>query len=90
MAMLTVRILLDEVHRALRVRAAQRGRSTEAGARAILDEMVLPGGLGGLGSLLTAVGRRAGLSEEEFEAFGQRDRAPGRPPGLERHWKIPM
>ena len=36
MAMLTVRNLPDEVHRALRVRAALRGRSTEAEVRAIL------------------------------------------------------
>ncbi|MYF07277.1 MAG: plasmid stabilization protein, partial [Rhodospirillaceae bacterium] len=42
MAMLTVRNLPDEVHRALRVRAALRGRSTEAEVRAILAETVLP------------------------------------------------
>ena len=44
MAMLTVRNLSDEVHRALRVRAALRGRSTEAEVRAILEETVLPEG----------------------------------------------
>ena len=76
MAMLTVRNLPDEVHRALRVRAARHGRSIEAEARAILVDMVFPEGRVGLGSLLTAVGRRAGLSEEEFAAFGQRDTAP--------------
>ncbi len=84
MARLTVRNLPDEVHRALRVRAARHGRSIEAEARAILVDMVFQEGRVGLGSLLTAVGRRAGLSEEEFEAFGQRDRAPGRPLGVER------
>lgn len=36
MAMLTVRNLPDKVHRALRVRAARHGRSTEAEVRAIL------------------------------------------------------
>ena len=36
MAMLTVRNLPDDVHRALRVRAAQHGQSTEAEVRAIL------------------------------------------------------
>ena len=83
MAMLTVRNLPDEVHRALRVRAAHRGRSTEAEVRAILEETVLPEGRVGLGSLLTAVGRRAGLTDEEYASFAQRDTAPGRPVDLE-------
>ena len=79
MAMLTVRNLPDEVHRALRVRAALRGRSTEAEVRSILTETVLPEGRMGLGSLLTAVGQRAKLTEEEFAAFARRDKAPGQP-----------
>lgn len=41
MAMLTVRNLPDEVHRALRVRAAQNGRSMEAEVRQILQFAVL-------------------------------------------------
>ena len=81
--MLTVRNLSDEVHRALRVRAALRGRSTEAEVRAILEETVLPEGRVGLGSLLTAVGQRAGLTEEESAGFALRDSAPGRPVELE-------
>ena len=44
MAMLAVRNLPDKVHRTLRVRAALRGRSTEAEVRAILEETVLPKG----------------------------------------------
>ena len=83
MAMLTVRNLPDEVHRALRVRAALRGRSTEAEVRAILEETVLPEGRVGLGSLLRTVGQRAGLTEEESAGFAQRDTAPGRPVDLE-------
>ncbi|MCE2482950.1 MAG: Arc family DNA-binding protein [Alphaproteobacteria bacterium] len=83
MAMLTVRNLPDEVHRALRVRAALRGRSTEAEVRAILEETVLPEGRVGLGSLLTAVGRRAGLTKEDSAGFSPRDTAPGRPVDLE-------
>ena len=81
--MLTVRNLSDEVHRALRVRAALRGRSTEAEVRAILEETVLSEGRVGLGSLLTAVGQRAGLTEEESAGFALRDSAPGRPVELE-------
>jgi plasmid stability protein len=52
MAMLTVRNLPDEVHRALRVRAAQHGRSMEAEAREILESAVSPAGRVKLGSLL--------------------------------------
>jgi plasmid stability protein len=42
MPVLTVRNVSDEVHRALRLRAAQNGRSTEAEVRDILQEAVLP------------------------------------------------
>lgn len=38
MAMLTVRNLPDDVHRALRVQAALHGRSTEAEVREILGD----------------------------------------------------
>lgn len=82
MAKLTICDLPDEVHRALRVRAARRGRSIEAEVRAILEDTVLPTGTVRLGSLLTAIGRRVGLSEEEFKTFVQRDTAPGRPLSL--------
>ena len=81
--MLTVRNLPDEVHRALRVRAALRGRSTEAEVRAILAETVLPEGRATLGTLLTVIGRRAGLTDEEFAGFARRDSTPARPIDLE-------
>lgn len=42
MPTLTVRNLSEEIHRALRVRAAQHGRSTEAEVRLILEETVRP------------------------------------------------
>lgn len=83
MAMLTVRNLPNEVYRALRVRAALRGRSTEAEVRALRQETVLPEGRGGLGSVLTDVGRRARLTNEESAGFARRDTAPGRPVDLE-------
>ena len=82
MAILTVRNVPDEVHRALRVRAARRGRSTEAEVRAILAEAVLPEGRTGLGSLLAAVGRRARLTEEEWADFARRETEPARPVDL--------
>ena len=79
MAMLTVRNLTDEVHRALRVRAAQRGHSMEAEVREILESAVNPRGRVKLGSLLADMGRRAKLSDEEFSVFDQvRGKAPAR------------
>ena len=44
MATLTVRNLPDEVHRAIRLQAAQHGRSTEAEIREILARSVRPEG----------------------------------------------
>ena len=52
MAMLTVRNIPDEVHRALRVRAARQGHSMEAEVRDILASTVSPQGRVKLGSLL--------------------------------------
>ncbi len=79
MAMLTVRKLSDEVHRALHLRAARRGRSMEAEVRAILEDAVKPDGRIRLGSLLTSLGQRTALTDEEFAAFTQRDKSSGRP-----------
>jgi len=80
MAMLTVRNIPDEVHRALRVRAALQGHSMEAEVRAILETAVSPAGRVKLGSLLADVGRQARLSDAEFAVFGQvRDKTPADP-----------
>lgn len=79
MAMLTVRNIPDEVHRALRVRAAQHGHSMEAEVREILESVVNPEGRVKLGSLLADIGRQAKLTDEEFAVFGQvRDKTPAR------------
>jgi plasmid stability protein len=84
MAMLTIRNISDEVHRALRVRAAQRGHSMEAEVRDILESAVSPQGRVKLGSLLADMGRRAKLSDEEFAVFEQvRSKAPARPVDFE-------
>jgi plasmid stability protein len=84
MAMLTVRNLPAEVHRALRVRAAQHGHSMEAEVREILEATVAPEGRVKLGSLLADIGRRAKLTNEEFEVFEQmRDKTPSRPVNFE-------
>lgn len=84
MAMLTVRNLPEEVHRALRVRAARHGQSMEAEVRAILEAAISPQGSVKLGSLLADIGRQAKLSDDEFGVFEQvRDKAPSRPVSFE-------
>lgn len=81
MAMLTVRNIPDEVHRALRVRAAQHGNSMEAEVREILESTVSPAGRVKLGSLLSDLGRQTRLSHQEFETFARvRDKTPAHPP----------
>ena len=60
MAVVTVRNLPEETHRALRLRAAQHGRSTEAEIRVILEDAVRPEGRVKIGSALAALGRRVG------------------------------
>jgi plasmid stability protein len=84
MAMLTVRNLPDDVHRALRVRAAQHGRSTEAEVREILASAVKPETRVRLGDALAALGRRIGLTNEDVEALsGVMDKTPAEPPRFE-------
>lgn len=85
MAMLTIRNLPDQVHRALRVRAARHGHSMEAEVREILESVVVPAGRVKLGSLLADMGRQAKLTDREFAVFEQvRDKAPARPMNFER------
>jgi plasmid stability protein len=81
MAVVTVRNLPDEVHRALRVRAARHGRSTEAEIRDILETAARPPNRIKLGSLLASIAREAGgMSEAEAEHFNQlRDKSPAEP-----------
>lgn len=84
MAMLTVRNLPDEVHRALRARAALHGQSMEAEVREILESAISPQGRVKLGSLLAEMGREAKLRDEEFAVFEQvRDKSPARPVSFE-------
>lgn len=78
MAILTVRNVPDEVHRALRVRAAFSGRSTEAEVRAILRDAVIPENRVKLGSLLAEIGKEIQLTDEELVNF-KRDRTPHKP-----------
>jgi plasmid stability protein len=71
----TIRNIPVEVHRALRVRAAQRGHSTEAEIRLILEAAVKNEGRVKLGSLLAQIGRECGGADIAIE----RDRTPAEP-----------
>ena len=66
MAAVTIRNIPEETHRALRVRAAQHGRSTEAEIREILEEAVRPQERIKIGSELAAFGERLGRLELEI------------------------
>lgn len=80
MAILTVRNVPDDVHRALRVRAAKHGRSTEAEVREILAAVVKPSSRVRVGEALAAIGRKIGLTNEDFAAFESvSDKAPAEP-----------
>jgi antitoxin FitA len=80
MSSITVRHVPEEVHRALRARAARQGRSTEAEIREIPAAAVKPEGRVKLGSLLADIGRKARLTDQEFAIFEEvRDKTPGRP-----------
>jgi len=84
MAMLTVRNLPDDVHRALRVQAALHGRSTEAEVRAILAIAVKPEQRVRVGEALAALGSKIGLTNEDCEVFNQvRDKTPAQPLSFE-------
>ena len=73
MSSVTVRNLPDATHRALKLRAVQNGRSTEAEIRNILESAVRP--KLGIGSALAAIGRDLGGADLNF----QRDSAPVEP-----------
>lgn len=79
MAILTVRNAPDDVHRSLRAQAARNGRSTEAEVREILAPAVKPVDRLGMGDALAAIGRQAGLSNEDVATDQAPDRTPADP-----------
>ncbi len=82
MPAITVRNVPDEVHRALRVRAATHGRSTEAEIRDILEKSVRPEQRIRMGDALAELGRRVGLKDQDLLVF-QRDKKPAEPMSFE-------
>jgi len=79
MPAVTIRNLSKETHRALKLRAAQHGRSTEAEIRTILEEAVQPKERVRIGSELAAFGRRFAGVDLKIE----RDRTPTDPAKFE-------
>jgi plasmid stability protein len=84
MAAVTIRNLPEEVHRALKVRAARHNRSTEAEMRAILEAAVRPEGRLLLGTALAEASRKLGLTNADIEALEEtleqvRDRRTAEP-----------
>lgn len=79
MSVVTVRNLPDETHRALKVRAAQHGRSTEAEIREILEEVVRPKERVKIGAALAALGQRFGGCDLDVS----RDPTPASPATFE-------
>jgi len=61
MPSVTIRKLPEATHRAIKLRAAQHGRSTEAEIRCILDAAIRP--QLGLGTALASIGQSLGVIE---------------------------
>ena len=80
MASIMIRNVPDDVHRALRVRAAQHGRSAEAEIREILERAVKPPKRVRLGDALAALGRKVGLTDKDIAVIDKvRDKPPAEP-----------
>lgn len=81
MAVLTIRSVPEEGHRALRVRVAQHGRITEVKVRETLAAAVKSENRVRVGDALAAIGRKIVLKDEDFAILESvRDRTPAEPP----------
>jgi plasmid stability protein len=78
---ITIHNLPDDTHRALRLRAARKGRSLEAEILTILAEATKPEGGSKLSARLAfAIHDAGGLTDSEAESFSDlRDRTPAEP-----------
>lgn len=77
MAIPTISNVPEDVHRALRTQAEQHGRSTEAEVREILAVAFKPENRVLVGDALAAIGRKSGLTDEDFAILESvRDRTP--------------
>lgn len=78
MPAIVVRKISPETHRALRIRAREHGRSTEAEVRAILEGAVRPEARVKLGSALAAIAKPWGGINLKIK----RDKTPAAPADL--------
>jgi plasmid stability protein len=79
-AAVTIRNLSEEAHRALKLRAAQHNRSTEAEMRAILEAAARPEKRLRLGAAIAEISRKSGLTDADVTALEQAyDTLPARP-----------
>ena len=74
MGALTVRKISDEVHAALKDRARQNGRSTEAEVRAIIESSLGLAAKKGMGTALEEIGKAVGGIDLDIT----RDKTPAR------------
>ncbi|MGO1193059.1 MAG: FitA-like ribbon-helix-helix domain-containing protein [Nesterenkonia sp.] len=80
MAVLTVRNVPSEVHRALRARATEHGRSAEAEVREILSAALVPSQRILMGEALADLGRDLALTDDDVAALDAvRDTSPAAP-----------
>ncbi len=84
MTMITVRNLPDEIHRALRVRAAHNGRSAEAEVREILAAVLKPAARLRMGDALAALSAQFELTNQDVDALeAMQSRTPAEPVSFE-------
>jgi len=86
MSSVIVRNLPEATHRALKNRAAKRGRSIEAELRQIIENAVRPPKRLKLGTELAKIGKEIGMSEAESVIFQEnlkRDKTPVEPMKLD-------
>lgn len=84
MPAVTIRNLPEATHRALKVRAAHHGRSTEAEMREILETAVRAEGRLLIGSLLSQRSRKIGLTNADLGAMSaNRDTTAAEPMSFE-------
>lgn len=79
MPQIVVRQIPDEVHRALKARAIEHGRSAEAEVRDILFQAVLPNNRKRVGDVLCDIWKGADTTDLTFE----RDQMPHEPMSFE-------
>ena len=84
MPAVSIRNLSPETHRALKARAVQHNRSTEAEMRSILDAAVRRESRLRLGSALADMSRKIGVINADVEALeAARDARPAAPQSFE-------